>query len=70
MPTLVTPEGRAHRIENKAQLDVFAAGRPDIGWKLNDGTAAAAQVPGIANSRAVAHSSNSKSLLPPLLHVP
>ena len=33
MPTLVTPEGRAHRIENKAQLDVFAAGRPDIDGK-------------------------------------
>ena len=34
MPTLVTPEGRAYRIENKAQLEVFANGRTDIGYKL------------------------------------
>ena len=34
MPTLVTPEGRAHRIENKFQLDAFADGRTDINYKL------------------------------------
>ena len=35
MPTLVTPEGCAYRIENKAELDVFADGRPQkIGYKL------------------------------------
>ena len=34
MPTLVTPEGRVQRIDNKAQLDEFADDRPDIGYKL------------------------------------